>query len=103
MSIYISDFVRRDMRVSKRVAHDARSLRSFGKRRRHMMRVISKRVADDLGVDVRAARLCALVFLENQHRTAFAHHEPVATAIEWSRRMRGIIVPRRHRADDRER
>ena len=67
------------------------------------MRVVRHAVAEDFGVDPRAASDCPVVLLENHHRRAFAHHESVAVAVERTRRSCRIVVARRHRLDDRER
>ena len=51
----------------------------------HVPAVGGRAVADDLGVDLRAARLGQLEVLEEQRRRALAEHEPVAGQVERAR------------------
>jgi len=41
-------------------------------------RIAGHAVADNLGIDLRAARLGVFEFLENDHAGSLAHHESVA-------------------------
>ncbi len=50
-------------------------------RRGDVVGVARQAVADDFGVDLRAARLGVLVFLEHDHARALAHHEAVAVLV----------------------
>ncbi len=57
-----------------------------------MVRVAAAGEAGDLAVDVRAARQRALQLLQDQHRAALAHHEPVAVAVERARGVLRVVV-----------
>ena len=55
-------------------------------------------VAEQLRVDLRAARLRALELLEHEHGRRLADHEPVAPCVERPRRALRVVVPPRERA-----
>ena len=61
-------------------------------RRGHVIGVAGKAVADHFGVDLRAARLRMLVFLEHHHPRALAHHEAVAGFVVRPAGFRGFVV-----------
>ena len=50
-------------------------------RRGHMIGVARQAIADHFGIDLRAARLGVLIFLEHDHAGAFAHDEAVAVLV----------------------
>src|SRR5438874_3466375 len=102
VGVDVGDVARRDVTVREREPHRARGLRRVGPRRGHVMRVVRIAETHYLGVDVRAAGLGALVFLEHEHRATLTHHETVATAVEGAGRVLGIVVARGHGANDRE-
>ena len=52
----------------------------------------------ELGVDLRATRLRALMLLQHQHARRLAHHEAVALEVERPRRGSRVVVPPRQRA-----
>ena len=58
----------------------------------HVVRVAAAREPGDLAVDVRTASHRTLELFDDQDGTAFAHHEPVAVAVEWTRRVLGVVV-----------
>ena len=61
--------------------------------------VRGRAVADQLGVNFRAARLCVFQFFENQHAAAARDDETVAILVEGARgAFRRLVVARRHRA-----
>jgi hypothetical protein len=54
--------------------------------------------ARDLGIDLRAARLCAVQRLQHHHRAAAGDDEPVAVGVEGAGGALGRVVElRRHR------
>ena len=57
-----------------------------------MVRVVRRAVAEDLGVDLRAALLRGLELLEHEHARALAHHEAGARRVERPRRARRVLV-----------
>ena len=62
------------------------------------VRVGRDAVAEQLGVDLRAARLRVLELLEHEHRGGLAHHEPVPLGVERPRGALRVVVPPRDRA-----
>ena len=54
---------------------------AVGGRSRDVIGVARHAVANDLGVDLRAARLGVLVFFQNDHTGALAHDEAVTVAV----------------------
>lgn len=61
-------------------------------RRRHVIGVTRQAVADHFGVDLRAARLGALILLEHHHTRAFAHHEAVTILVVRTARLFRRVV-----------
>ena len=57
-----------------------------------VVRVRRDAVPDQLGVDLRPARLRALVLLEHDGATGLAHHEAVATGVERTRGALRVVV-----------
>ncbi len=73
-----------------------------------MVGVAGKAIALHFGVDLRAAGLGVLVFLEHQYAGAFAHDETVAVLVIGARSPLGRIIeaggqgPAGHEAGDAE-
>ena len=68
-----------------------------------MVGVAREAIADHLGVDLGAARLGVLVFLENHDAGALAHHEAVAVLVVGARgACRVVVEARRQRPAGRE-
>src|SRR6266516_5393912 len=63
------------------------------------MGVVGYSVARHFAIDPGAPRFCALVLLENQHRRAFAHYEAISVLVERTGGRLGLLIARRHRAD----
>ena len=63
-----------------------------------VVRVGRDAVAEQLGVDLRPARLRVLELLDHDHPGRLAHHEAVALAVERPRAALGIVVAPRDRA-----
>ncbi len=68
-------------RLLQRHFHRAIGARAFGVRRGDVIGVARQAVADHLGIDLRAARLGVLIFLEHDHARALAHDEAVAVPV----------------------
>ncbi len=71
----------RDAGALDRRGHAAERAVAIWRRRRDMIGVARKPVADQLGVDFGAARLGVLVFLEHDHAGALGQHEAVAVLV----------------------
>ena len=69
-------------------------------RRGHVIGVVRVTVADDLGVDVRAARQRMFQRFEHQDRRPLAHHEAVAVAVKGPARRLRIVAALAQRAHD---
>ena len=83
----------------QRIAHARGSAPSPSSRRRgDVVRVGAHAVADQLAVDLRAARLRVLVLLEHQRAGALAEHEAVAVLVPRPARAGRIVVARGQRA-----
>src|SRR3546814_7714865 len=70
-----------DAGVTDRVAHAARAALAVLAGRGHVERVAAHAETGELGVDARATRLGALVFLDHQDSGAVAHDEAVAALV----------------------
>src|SRR5690606_4894341 len=66
---------------------------------RHVVGVAEGGVAADLAEDLRAPGPGVLVLLEDEHRRALAHDEPVAAGVEGPGGVLGVVVVRRRRLD----
>src|SRR5438132_1818162 len=82
MRVDVADLLRTDARILNCPPHRAAyaALRVVG--RGHMVSVGGRAVADDLGVDMRAALAGVFQFFEDHDPRAFTDHKPVAVAIE---------------------
>ena len=76
----------------QRVAHGAEGAVAVLRRRGDVMGVARHAVADDLGIDLGAALLGMLEFLEHQHAGALAHDEAVAVLVPGPRALLGCVV-----------
>ena len=94
----VADVRRLDAGVVERHPHRARRVLARRIGLRHVRRVRRDAVAGELAVDLRAARTRVLELLEHEDRSRLAHHEPVARAIERTRRALRIVVAARERA-----
>ena len=96
--VHVADLVGRDARVLERHREGARGARAGRVGVGDVRRVGRDAVAEQLGVDLRAARLRVLELLEHDHRARLAHHEAVALEVERARRRLRVAVPPRDRA-----
>ena len=94
----VADLLRRDVGLPEGHVHDAHRPAAVLGRRRNVIRVAGHAVADDLGVDSRAARDGRFALFENDHAGPLADDEPIALLVERAARFVGLIVARRHRA-----
>ena len=67
-----------------------------------VLRVGGDAVADELGVDPRAAPGCVPELLEHEHGAGLAHDEAVAIGVERPARVLWVVVATRERAHARE-
>ena len=81
MRVDIVDVARLHARLPQRHLHRAERARPFRMRRRHVIGVARQAVADHLGIDLGAARLGMLIFLEHHHARTLAHDEAVAILV----------------------
>ena len=77
------DVVDRLAHRGQRLAHAAH--RTFARRRHHVVAVRRRAVADDLGIDLGAARLGVLELLQHQHAGAAGDDEAVAVDVIGAR------------------
>ena len=95
----VIDLGKADARLAHRHFHRTIGTRPVGVRRGHVIGIARQAVTQNLGVNLRAARLGVLVFLEADDARAFAHHEAVAALVIRTRCLFGRVVePRRQRA-----
>jgi len=96
----IVDVGRGHPRLAQRHAH--RQLRALALRMRRgdVIGVARQTVTDYLGIDLRAARLGVLIFLEHDHPRALAHHEAVTVLVIGAAGLFGAVV---HAAVERAR
>ena len=85
-------------RIAQRLLHHANRARPGFVGHRQMKSVGGHAVADDLGVNARAASLRKFQFFENHDAGALADNKAVAIAFKGTRGMLRIIVARRQRA-----
>src|SRR5690348_5359383 len=88
---------RLELSVRHCAAHGPLCSLPVGSRRRQMIRIARRAIADDLRVNMGASTLRVVVVLEHDDAGAFAHHEPIARLIEGPRRCRRRVVPLRQR------
>ena len=88
----VVDIGRRDAGALHRGAHAAEGAIAVRRRRGDVIGVAGQAVADHFGVDLRAALLGVLVFLEHHDAGALAHHEAVAILVVGTRRLFGRVV-----------
>src|SRR5690606_14421576 len=72
--------------------HAARRALAVLARGGHVVGVATHAEAGELGIDARAARLRALVFLHHQHAGAVAHDEAVALDVPGPRGLLRLVV-----------
>src|SRR3546814_1952739 len=82
-----------DAGVTDRVAHAARAALAVLAGRGHVERVAAHAETGELGVDARATRLGALVFLDHQDSGAVAHDEAVAALVPRSEEHTSELQP----------
>ena len=79
--------------------HAAEAAIAVRRGRGDVIGVAGQAVADDLGIDLRAARLGVLIFLEHHDAGALAHHEAVAVLVVGPRGLgRRFVEAGRQRA-----
>ena len=98
MRVHVADFLGLDACVRERHPQGARRVLSGRIGIGNVAGVGRDPVAEQLGVDLRAARLRVLELFERDHRRRLSYHEPVALAVERPRGMFGIVVAPRNRA-----
>src|SRR3546814_4342816 len=89
-----------DAGVPDRVAHAAPAARAVLAGRVHVERVAAHAETGELGVDARATRLGALVFLDHQDSGAVAHDEAVAALVPRPRCLLRLVVAGRQRSEE---
>ncbi len=78
--------------LAQRHPHRSSAPAPFGVRRGDVIGVARQAVADHLGIDLRAARLGVLIFLEHHHARALAHDEAVAVLVVGAAGLLGPVV-----------
>src|SRR5204863_19645 len=79
--IDVIDVGKVEARLPHRHLHRAEGARALGMRRGHVIGIARQAIAHDLGIDLRAARLGMLIFLEHDDAGTLAHHEAVAVLV----------------------
>src|SRR4030081_4005245 len=103
MGIDVVELGRRDAGALERHGHAAIGAVAVLGRRRDVIGVARQPVADELGIDLRAAAARMLVFLQHHDAGALAHHEAVAVLVVGTRGARRLVVEAgRERAGGRE-
>ena len=92
VGVDIIDVARLHPRLPQRHAHRQFGALAFGVRRGDVIGVARQAVADDFGIDFRAARLGVLIFLEHHHARALAHDEAVAVLVVGAAGLLGLVV-----------
>ena len=78
--------------LPERHLHRQLGAAAFGVRGGDVIGVARQAVADDLGIDLRAARLGVLIFLEHDDARALAHDEAVAVLVVGAAGLLGPVV-----------
>ena len=81
VGVDIVDVARLHPRLLERHPHRDLGALALGMRRGDVIGVARQAVADDLGIDFRAACLGVLIFLEHHHARALAHDKAVAALV----------------------
>src|SRR5690606_29086302 len=98
VGVDVIDVLGIDAGVGQRRDHAlARALAVF-RRRGDVIGIAALAHADQLAVDLRAARLGVFVFLQHQHAGAVGQHEAVAVLVPGTRSALGIVVAGGQRA-----
>ena len=93
MEIDIVDVAGRDFGIVHRDSHGACRFVAAFLKTHAMIRIASRTVTGNLGIDVRAPRLSALEIFEHINPGAFAEHHPGTIARERPRRALRFLVP----------
>ena len=101
VGVDVVDVVRRDAGALDRRVHAAERAVAVLGRRRDVEGVARQAVADQFGVDLRAARLGVLVLLEHDDAGPLAHHEAVAVLVVGARGLGRRVVEAGRRAPGR--
>ncbi len=94
MGVDVVHVFRRDTRLPDRVGHHAPAAITVFRRRGHVVRVGRHSIADDLGVNRRAAAARVLQLLDHDDACALADDEPITILVEGTTRALGIVVAR---------
>ena len=81
MRIDVVDIGRRDARPLQRSAHASEGAVAVLGRRSDVIGVAGEAIADDFGIDLRAARFGVLEFFDNHDTCALAHDKTVAILV----------------------
>ena len=90
--VHVVDGARIELRVGESGAHGPLGALAFGRGLRQVMRVGAGTVADDLGVDVRAAAERVLSLFQEQEARALGNDEAVAIDVPGAARPRRLVV-----------
>jgi hypothetical protein len=105
VGVDVADLGRVDAAVGEGHRHRACRVHAGGVGLGDVSGVGRKPVAEQFGVDLRAARARVLEILEDEDRARLAHDEPVALRVERPAAALGVVVPARerpHRAEPRD-
>ena len=96
MGIDVVHIFRVDLSVFQR--HLERLCRTFaaGSGAGDVVGIAGGTAADDLSVDLRAARFCVFIFFQHQHTGAFTHHEAVAVFVEGTGGVERVVIAGTH-------
>ena len=99
VGVDVVDVLGREASALESRLHAAETAVAVFGRRRDVIGIARHAIADDLGIDARAAPLGVLEILQHDDPGAFAHDEPVAILVVGARALRRRIVEaRRERA-----
>src|SRR5207253_11469979 len=93
MQIHVIDFTRGYAGVFHRQSHRTGRFIPAFLQTDSMVRIASRPITDNLGVDLRTALLCPLEILEHIDPGSFAQNHSRSIAREWSRRALRLVVP----------
>src|SRR5688500_15450896 len=94
--IDVTNLLRQYVRLRERHLHDpdrATAVLGWGG---DVVRVGRHPVADELGIDLRAALQRHLALFEHEDARAFTDDEAVALFVEWPARLLRFVIARRH-------
>src|SRR5580658_2224575 len=98
VGVEVADVAGIQFRIAQGVAHDPESTFVFGSGLRHVIRVGTHAIADQLREDGSAAAAGMLEFFEHQDAGAFAHDEAVAIFVPGTAGAGGVVIASGKRA-----